>query len=246
MVFGRKKKFDNVAFPESIEVEGSEYLIEVVFSPKRSSSVVIRDNVLVFRMSSYLSAKQAHEHFATLLKRIYKNVIKNEQSKGLTVNDVLERGYFHFANTRYEVVLKKIRGVKFAEDVFYVGYSVKPENLEKHIIKYLTLRYSNRISEYVKKVNSGTFNFKYKEVVLKLVRSKWGHCTADNIVMLNLKLLNAPIEVLDYVIIHELAHVKVKNHSERFWREVARFCPNYKQLKSVLRKSPPSIFMKDV
>ena len=74
------------------------------------------------------------------------------------------------------------------------------------------------------------------------MRSKWGHCTHDDSIMLNLKLLNAEIEILNYVIYHELSHIKHKNHSSNFWAEVEKFCPNYKLLRKKLKNNPPGLF----
>jgi len=84
--------------------------------------------------------------------------------------------------------------------------------------------------------------FKIKGFELKNLNSKWGHCTFDNKIMLNLKLLNAPKEVLDYVIYHELSHIKHKNHSRNFWNEVSIFCKNHKVLRKVLKDESPKIF----
>lgn len=61
---------------------------------------------------------------------------------------------------------------------------------------------------------------------IRAQRSKWGSCSADGNVNLNMRLMLAPSDVLDYVIIHELAHLKELNHSPRFWQFVERYCPD--------------------
>ncbi len=60
-------------------------------------------------------------------------------------------------------------------------------------------------------------------------RSKWGSCSHDNKLQFNWRLIMAPQIVIRYVVIHELAHTKHKNHSADFWRLVARYNPSYKQ-----------------
>lgn len=243
MVFFRKNKFEGLEFPKDILINDINYEIEVIFSPKKSSSAVIRDNKMIFRLSSRLSRKQADEHFNHLLKKLSIKASRNDNSNNvLTIEKVIENGEFVFANVEYRLELAKTRGVKFRDDVFYINYRTRPELVEKHIIKILISIYSDRIESYVRQINDSTFKFKYGDIELKDLKSKWGHCTATNNLMFNLKLLNASIEILDYVIIHELAHIKVKNHSDRFWREVARFCPNHKALRKELNNSPPKVF----
>ena len=92
-------------------------------------------------------------------------------------------------------------------------------------------------------LNLETYNYKIMGFHINNVNSKWGHCTHDNKIMLNLKLLNAPKEILNYVIFHEISHIKHKNHSSDFWTEVTRFCPNYKNLRRYLKENPPHLFM---
>jgi predicted metal-dependent hydrolase len=67
-------------------------------------------------------------------------------------------------------------------------------------------------------------------VRLKYLHSRWGSCSSSSNINLSTRLLFAPEGVIDYVIIHELAHLQELNHSPRFWRLVAEAMPDY-QLK---------------
>lgn len=73
-------------------------------------------------------------------------------------------------------------------------------------------------------------------VRVKIYRSKWGSCSRKTL-SFNAKLALAPCEVVDYVIIHEIAHIKHKNHGRRFWREVEKRCSNYRKLRKWLAKN---------
>ncbi len=68
-------------------------------------------------------------------------------------------------------------------------------------------------------------------------RSLWGSCSGAGRISLNWRLAVAPHEVLNYVVIHELAHLKHLNHSCAFWSLVARFCPEYRKYESWLRQN---------
>jgi predicted metal-dependent hydrolase len=74
--------------------------------------------------------------------------------------------------------------------------------------------------------------FEYKQLMFRTMSKRWGSCTADNKIILNPNAIKLPYQLIDYLIIHELTHTKVKNHSKRFWAELSRHAPNWKELDS--------------
>ncbi len=67
-------------------------------------------------------------------------------------------------------------------------------------------------------------------------KSRWGSCSAKNNINLNIKLINLPEDLRDYVIIHELVHTKIKNHSHIFWKEMTKYYADPKAIDKKLRK----------
>ena len=82
---------------------------------------------------------------------------------------------------------------------------------------------------------SGAMGVKAGSVRVKDQRSLWGSCSREGNLNFNWRLVMAPPEVLDYLVIHELAHRLEMNHSHRFWGHVARFCPEHKARRRWLR-----------
>ncbi|NDK08331.1 DUF45 domain-containing protein, partial [Candidatus Gracilibacteria bacterium] len=76
----------------------------------------------------------------------------------------------------------------------------------------------------------------YEKLTIKDLKSKRGSCTRSQKIVLNLKLLHIPKKFLEYVIIHEVCHLKEKNHSKKFWKIVEGFLPNYKEIRKELKK----------
>lgn len=74
------------------------------------------------------------------------------------------------------------------------------------------------------------------KLTVRAQRTRWGSCTARGAVSLNWRLLQAAPEVFDYVVVHELCHLLVPNHSPRFWREVARVLPDFAERRAALRQ----------
>lgn len=229
-------------FPESILINNKEYAIEVSFSNKKSSSVNVKDGVLVFKLSSKLSEKNKRDHFESLLERIKKKVSNIAPNNSVSFREIFEKKKFEFSGIIFNIILHEKRITKLKDTTFYVDSNLSLEIIEKKLEKLLLKHFSKNLIDYVYYINSQTYNFPIKNVMIKNVSSKWGHCTHDNTILINLKLLNASKEVLEYVIYHELSHVIHKNHSYVFWNEVSKFCPNYKELRNLLKKNPPSLF----
>ena len=76
-----------------------------------------------------------------------------------------------------------------------------------------------------------------KRVFLKNQRTLWGSCSTRGNLNFNRVLAGAPADIVDYVVIHELAHLKEMNHSRRFWTVVEAWCPEQKQRRRWLRQN---------
>jgi predicted metal-dependent hydrolase len=82
---------------------------------------------------------------------------------------------------------------------------------------------------------------KYNKVTIKKQKSRWGSCSRKANLNFNLMLSAAPLEVVDYVIVHELAHITVLDHSPRFWSIVEKTDPDYRIHREWLRTFSPLI-----
>jgi predicted metal-dependent hydrolase len=74
-----------------------------------------------------------------------------------------------------------------------------------------------------------------KRITLRDTRSRWGSCSSDSNLMFSWRLVFAPYEVLDYVVAHEIAHLRHMNHRPVFWDVVSQLCPNYLEWKDWLQ-----------
>nr|QGT50010.1 metalloprotease [uncultured Helicobacter sp.] len=83
---------------------------------------------------------------------------------------------------------------------------------------------------------ANTMNLDFQHIKITNACSKFGSCTYDNRLFFSLMLVFAPYHLIDYVIIHELAHIHHKNHSQDFWHLVTKHCPHAKDYRAQLRK----------
>lgn len=96
--------------------------------------------------------------------------------------------------------------------------------------------FAERLDHY----NAG-YGFTYGRVSIKEQKSRWGSCSRAGNLNFNWRLLLAPLSVLDYVVVHELCHLRELNHSPAFWALVARACPDYLTHRRWLRQHGRSL-----
>lgn len=83
---------------------------------------------------------------------------------------------------------------------------------------------------------AGRCGVRVARVSVRNQRSRWGACSSRGVITLNWRLVQMPAEVSDYVILHELMHVRQPDHSRRFWREVASVCAWWRDAERWLRR----------
>lgn len=103
--------------------------------------------------------------------------------------------------------------------------------VEKHLWKLAARELPARVAELAKE-----HQFVVRRVSVRNQRSRWGSCSRHGTISLNWRLIQTPPFVRDYIIVHELAHLKEMNHSRRFWHEVARLCPDFARAERWLKE----------
>ena len=77
--------------------------------------------------------------------------------------------------------------------------------------------------------------FKVKKIRISSARTRWGSCSAKGTLSFTWRLVMAPPDVIDYVVVHELCHLKELNHSKAFWAQVEAILPDYKTRRKWLK-----------
>lgn len=88
----------------------------------------------------------------------------------------------------------------------------------------------NRVEKFNK-----FYNYRYNRISIRNQKSRWGSCSAKNNLNYNFRILYLPQELIDYIVVHELCHLKEMNHSYKFWNLVEKTIPDYKKARKKLK-----------
>jgi predicted metal-dependent hydrolase len=112
---------------------------------------------------------------------------------------------------------------------------VLPENYDvERLRKWLKFEAKRVLTERAQHF-SGLMGVSYTALKLSSAKTRWGSCSAKNSLNFSWRLILCPTDVIDYLVVHELAHILQKNHSPKYWQQVAAILPNYKQQQKWLK-----------
>ncbi len=117
------------------------------------------------------------------------------------------------------------------------------EVLSSQDIKLLTTRAKRIIPQRVR-YYADLMGVKYGRITIRMQKSRWGSCSSKGNLNFNCLLMRTPDEIIDYVVVHELCHLKEMNHSPRFWAEMEKVFPDYKDRRKWLKDHGNDIMTK--
>ena len=154
--------------------------------------------------------------------------IDYNQNVVVTIPNRLNEKHAHkFVNEKKPWILKKLKELENCDVSKKLGTNPQEYKKYKARARKLILERLTHFNEY--------YNFEYKKVFIKNQKTLWGSCSRNKNLNFNYKLALIPPEHADYVIVHELCHLKEFNHSAKFWELVEQTIPNYKKLRKELK-----------
>ena len=145
--------------------------------------------------------------------------------------------------TNIRVAIPRFVTIRKAESIVLQKLDWIKKQQNKYSNKVNVTKLTNSVSteeksRIIKRVEhlANKYSFTYGKVTLRNMKTRWGSCTAQNNISLNFGLIALSSELRDYIILHELVHTKIKNHSKEFWIELGKIIHNPKLLGRKLRK----------
>jgi predicted metal-dependent hydrolase len=174
----------------------------------------------------------AQRNLAWLEKQLLRQALQPARAKTWVAGtEILFRG----ERVRLEIEPRGKTGVvRFGSELVRIPKRIEDLRpaIERHLWRLAGRELPLRVIEL-----ASLHGFSVRRVTVRNQRSRWGSCSVRGTISLNWRLIQTPIFVRDYIVLHELAHLKEMNHSPRYWREVARLCPEFAQAEKWLKQN---------
>jgi len=215
-------------------------LIDAVIRTKRKTIAIIvhTDGRVIVRAPLKANKKQIEAFVTSKLEWIEKH---RQRAQNMTVHETrkafIPGEKFLFLGVSYPLEFKEQVDQGFvllngsfqlkadlkstAAAIFTRWYQVKARQIITERVTWFARRY----------------NFKPTKIRISSARTRWGSCSSQGTLSFTWRLVMAPIEIIDYVVVHELAHLLERNHGPGFWNEVEKILPDYKEKRTWLKEN---------
>lgn len=221
-----------------LEIEGNNITVRVFRERRRDIRYAFGRSALILRLPFFLSENEENQQIAQLRDWARMQFATHASLRGRFFKRQYQDGdRLQVGSRTYTIRLltesRKTHSGAIASGHIQIRLSdrEKPERMQD-AVRRLTSRlvaadFLPEITRRVHELNHQHFGQPIERIYLKYNTSNWGSCSAGRNINLSTRLLFAPPEVIDYVIIHELAHLVELNHSDRYWRLVEAAMPDY-------------------
>lgn len=235
---------------KNIAIDGIEMLFRKSLRAKKLTIKVRPKDGIIVTMPWHFPYYKAQDFAKTHLEWIKSNLKKMQDYKKKIPN--FDENTEFSTKKHSLVILKKdikksfssIKDGKISVN-FPLDEDISTSENQDKIRKTITEAFRFEAKEYLPdRVDfwAQKYGLKYRDLTIKNMTSRWGSCSGKNNINLNLHLIRLPQELIDYVILHELAHIKEKNHGNKFWDFLEKLLPESKELNKKLRFYKMEIF----
>ncbi|MBK7872135.1 MAG: M48 family metallopeptidase [Saprospiraceae bacterium] len=227
-----------------LEIRGQQIPARVIRERRRSVRASVGKDAVILRMPilTPLEAQQKHiawfKNWLEKKAQKYPDILLRFETRIYQDGDVLQVG-----KRKYLLIINRLHKdsssgkLKNGEITLQLSTKATEDAIPTLLSRLIAKDFLSEITQRIHELNNQHFRQKFHKITLKHNQSNWGSCSSKGNINLSTRLLFAPDEVRDYVIIHELAHLIEHNHSSRFWKLVADAMPDYRVQEKWLREN---------
>jgi len=233
---------------ESIEINEWCYPVNIFFEKRKNCRVSIGKKAINIRIPSYLSQQEKLQEITRMKVWAEKKIrdkpekFKPPKQKEYKNGDIITIGDEQFS-LRLSFKEKKTSSAVLQGTTITLSISntISKEKQNNHISSLISRCVGSKrlpiLKHKIQELNSKYFNQHITNIYFKHNKTNWGSCSRAGNINISTRLLFAPDDVLEYVCIHELAHLLIPNHSKQFWSLVEQSMPNYKEKERWLKEN---------
>ncbi len=229
--------------PIITDPEFGEIVVRSSSASSRISLKIAPDGRLRASVPRYTSLLAVKTLLKTSRKEIRQLIAQHQEQHGYTHSQPIGKSHSLLIQNTTSLTSIELNGTKIIaslgldEDIADTKVQSDIRSLVLKVLRKEAKSYLPRRLSYL----AQTHGYSYSSVKITHASSRWGSCSSAGTISLNIALMKLPFELLDYILIHELCHTVHMNHSQDFWQAVQKASPNYKQLRSQLKKHTPSV-----
>lgn len=227
-----------------IEFENKIIEFDLIYRKRKTLSILVNtDGTIKVTVPFKVSKEEVLKIVSSKGRWILK---KQNEIKSINKNKVVRKfengGIFMYLGNNYTLKLEIKESIKnisvrlLDNNLIIKANTYNKEKIKLAIEKWYREKTLEKAVERVK-YYSRYFSEYPKEIKAKEQKLRWGSCTYDNKLLFNWRIAMAPIDIFDYIIVHEMCHMEYKNHSKEYWNRVCEILPNYKEKIKWLKKN---------
>lgn len=220
---------------------GIKFSYDLVRSNRKSVAIYIKDGAVTVKAPQKTDLKKIDEFVSSKRSWIEKKLGEYSARKD-RYSEIFECKRFPYLGRDLTIIATNNKSAKIKDGSIFIpncylenGQACKSAALEKNLRNTYRRSAQNYLKQRMDEISAAT-GLKYTRFALTNATTKWGSCDADNGIRLSWRLMLLDQSVVDYVIVHELAHTAEHNHSKKFWDLVCSKYPQYKEMRKCLKE----------
>lgn len=209
----------------SITINDKEYDLVITYKNNKNMYLRVKEDLKIHITCNKYVSNTLISKFVLDNKDMILENIKRYENKQIT-----NANYLIYQGKKYEIVYITKNQIIFTNNKVFINRSFNKDNFYKKQAKLIYLQRLNNIYSQIEE------DIPYPALKIRNMKTRWGVCNVKTkTITLNLELIKMPEKYLDYVIIHELCHLKHPNHSKDFWNMVSKYEPLYKKIREEMK-----------
>ncbi len=233
---------------EIMNINEMEYKLKIKIEKRNNSRVSINQKSINICVPNFRSREELFQELQKMKSWAKQKILENpEKFKQKLQKKYCEGQEISVGNEKYTLRVQYLNktgsSARIDKNTIFLNISSNLNEIQKSrhisilISRCLARKKLPEVRKRIEELNNLHFQKEIKKVFLKYNQSNWGSCSERGNINLSTRLLFVPLDVFDYLCIHELAHLVEQNHSDKFWALVEKAMPNYREKQKWLKEN---------